>query len=65
MKQKWTLNAGTGMVLGIVIAALMSIVINLLTGSSSIWLWSIPFGLAVGLAIGAGYQANHEKTEKL
>jgi len=54
------LNAGTGMALGVFTAAVIALIVNLVTGNSDIWVWAIPVGIAVGLAIGAGQQ-NKEK----
>ena len=53
---KLQLNAGTGMVGGIFVAALISLFVSYITGDQSVWSWSIPVGLASGLAIGAGHQ---------
>ena len=52
--RNFTLNAGNGMVLGAVVGALIALLVNVVTGNSSIWTWAIPVGLAIGLAIGAG-----------
>ena len=52
--RNFTLNAGNGMVLGAVVGALIALLVNAVTGNSSIWTWAIPVGLAIGLAIGAG-----------
>ena len=54
MKNKKKLNAGTGMTLGVIIGAAIALIVQLITGDSSIWSWAIPVGLAVGLAVGAG-----------
>jgi hypothetical protein len=59
--KKFRLNAGTGMVLGIITAVLISLVVTLLTGNGDIWLWSIPVGVAGGLAVGAGAAASNSK----
>jgi hypothetical protein len=48
------LNAGTGMALGAVVAAIIALVVQVATGNGSIWAFAIPLGIAVGLAIGAG-----------
>ena len=48
------LNAGIGMVAGVLVGALVALIVNLVTGNSFIWSWAIPVGLACGLAIGAG-----------
>jgi hypothetical protein len=55
-KQNLTLNAGTGMVAGVIIAAIIALLVSATTGDQSIWSWAIPVGLATGLAIGAGRQ---------
>jgi hypothetical protein len=48
------LTAGKGMALGAVLAALVALVVYLVTGNAAIWVWAIPVGIAVGLAVGAG-----------
>ena len=40
------------MAMGAIVAALISIVVQLTTKDCSIWIWSIPIGIAVGLPIG-------------
>ena len=45
MKKKLKLNPATGMAMGAIVAALISIVVQLTTKDSSIWIWSIPIGL--------------------
>ena len=50
---RFKLNAGTGMVLGIIIAAIIALVVTGFTGNSDVWTWAIPVGVAVGLAIGS------------
>jgi hypothetical protein len=52
-RRRFTLNAGTGMTLGVIGGALVALLIGAITGDD-IWVWAIPVGLAVGLAIGAG-----------
>lgn len=52
--QKWQWNAGTGAAAGVLVAAILSLIVDLVTGDSSIWTWGIPVGLALGVAIGAG-----------
>jgi hypothetical protein len=52
MKNKFQLNPATGMAMGAIVAALISIVVQLATKDSSIWIWSIPIGIAAGLPIG-------------
>jgi hypothetical protein len=52
MKNKFQLNPATGMTMGAIVAALISLVVQLTTNDSSIWIWSIPIGIAVGLPIG-------------
>lgn len=54
------LNAGTGMTLGIISAVLISLLVSAITGNNEIWNWSIPVGLAMGLAIGAGHHRDKE-----
>lgn len=54
-ENRLSLNAGTGMVSGILIAALIAVIVSSITGEQAIWAWAIPVGLAVGLAIGAGH----------
>ncbi len=48
------LNAGTGMALGAISAAVVALIVHLLTGSAAIWSWALPVGIAAGLAIGVG-----------
>lgn len=52
MKKKLQLNPATGMAMGAIVAALISIVVQLTTKDSSVWIWSIPIGIATGLPIG-------------
>lgn len=52
-RQRFRLNAGTGMALGAIGGALVALAVNVITGDSAVWVWAIPVGLAVGLAIGA------------
>jgi hypothetical protein len=59
MKKKFQLNPATGMAMGAIVAALISIIVQLATKDSSVWLWSIPIGIAVGLPIGIA--ANEKK----
>ncbi len=40
------------MAMGAIIAAMISIIVQLATKDSSIWIWSIPIGIAIGLPIG-------------
>lgn len=40
------------MAMGAIVAALISIVVQLTTKDSSIWIWSIPIGIATGLPVG-------------
>lgn len=54
-------NAGTGMVAGILIGAMVALAVGAITGDRSAWNWAIPFGLATGLAIGAGKQNRSNK----
>lgn len=57
MKNNKKLNAGTGMALGIFISTIVALLVHLLTGDGTIWSWAIPFGVATGLAVGAGHEA--------
>jgi hypothetical protein len=57
MNKKFELNAGTGMVAGVFVAALVALVVSMITGDDAVWTWAIPVGIAVGLAIGAGRQS--------
>jgi hypothetical protein len=52
MNKKFQLNPATGMALGAIVAALISIIVQIATKDSSIWIWSIPIGIAIGLPIG-------------
>ncbi len=52
MIQKFQLSPATGMAMGAIVAALISIVVQFATKDSSIWIWSIPIGIAAGLPIG-------------
>ena len=56
------LSAGSGMVIGAFGAALLALVVQLVTRDTSIWVWAIPIGIAVGLALGA--KAGLVKKEK-
>lgn len=60
MNKKLHLNAGTGMVAGIFVAALIALLVSTVTGDNAVWSWAIPVGVAVGLAIGAGRQREQE-----
>lgn len=68
MKNKLQLNPATGMAMGAIVAALISIVVQLATKDSSIWIWSIPIGIAAGLPIGITAKkrrsSNNENREK-
>ncbi len=57
------LNAGTGMALGAIVAAIIALVVQLITHDSSVWTWATPVGIAVGLAIGAGAAARTSRTD--
>ncbi|MCI0397457.1 MAG: hypothetical protein L0332_19335 [Chloroflexi bacterium] len=50
---RFELNAGSGMALGVIVAAVIALIVSLITGDNDIWIWAIPVGVAVGLAIGA------------
>lgn len=52
MKNKLKLTPATGMAMGAIVAALISIVVHLSTKDNSIWIWSIPIGIAIGLPVG-------------
>lgn len=52
MKNRIQLNPGTGMASGAIIAALVSLVVQLITNDSFIWAWAIPVGIAIGFQIG-------------
>jgi len=58
------LNAGAGMALGAIIAALIALVVQLTTGDAGIWGWAIPVGVAVGLAIGASAGAKKQRADR-
>jgi threonine/homoserine efflux transporter RhtA len=55
------LNAGTGMALGAIIAAVIALAVQLITGNSTIWNWAIPVGVAVGLAIGVSARGTNQQ----
>ena len=57
MGKGFELNAGTGMALGALCAAVIALLVNMIMGSSAVWSWAIPVGIAVGLAVGAGRSA--------
>ena len=52
-KKRFELNAGTGIALGVVGGALLAVLVMAITGDADIWVWAIPVGAAVGVAIGA------------
>ncbi len=52
-KKRFELNAGTGIALGVIGGALLAVLIMAITGDTGIWVWAIPVGAAVGVAIGA------------
>jgi len=52
MKNKFHLNPAKGMAMGAIVAALISIIVQLTTKDSTVWIWSIPIGIAVGLPVG-------------
>ena len=60
---KIKLNAGKGMVMGILIGTAVALLVQLITGDSSVWNWAIPVGLACGLASGAA-KNNGSTTKK-
>jgi hypothetical protein len=52
MKNKFQLNPGTGMGLGAITAVLISLIVQLTTNDSFIWVWAIPIGIAIGFQMG-------------
>lgn len=56
MKNKFQLNAGTGMVMGVVIASIIATIVNVTTGNGFIWAWAILVGIAIG--VGASNKTN-------
>lgn len=68
MKNRIQLNPGTGMASGVLIAALISLVVQLTTNDSFIWIWAIPVGIAIGFQIGITTKmkrnSNNHKTDK-
>jgi hypothetical protein len=56
----FTLNAGTGMAAGVILACLIALAVQLITGETTVWMWAIPVGVAAGLAIGVGTQFNRQ-----
>lgn len=52
-KKRFELNAGTGIALGVIGGALLAVLVMAITGNTDIWVWAIPVGAAVGVAIGA------------
>ena len=68
MKKKFQLNPATGMAMGAIVAALISIVVQLAAQDNSIWSWSIPGGIAAGLPFGIKAKnnriSNNEKGKK-
>ena len=59
-------NAGTGMVYGIVLATILALVVQHFTKDSSIWIWILPIGVAVGFAIGVSVSTlNLKETNQL
>jgi hypothetical protein len=65
MRIKFQLNPATGMAIGASFAALISIIVQLTTKDSSIWTWSIPIGIAVGLPIGIAAKKKVSLTKKM
>lgn len=53
-EQKSGATAGKGIAFGVIGGAIVAVLVMSVTGNSDIWLWAIPVGAAVGLAIGAG-----------
>lgn len=69
MKQKNRINTkhkkiGLGMALGAVVSALVALIVSSLTGDAAIWSWAIPVGVAVGLAVGAGWTRTGDEPEE-
>jgi len=68
MKNKFQLNQATGMAMGAIVAALISMVVQVITKNSFIWIWSIPIGIAAGFPIGITAKkkrrSNNENREK-
>lgn len=64
MKNKLKLNPATGMAMGAIVAALISIVVQLTTKDISIWIWSIPIGIATGLPIGIAAKEKRSHNNK-
>lgn len=62
MKNKFHLNPATGMAMGAIVAALISIVVQLATKDNSIWIWSIPIGIAIGLPVGIAAKKKNSST---
>ena len=58
------LSAGTGMAGGAIAACAIALVVQWITGDTTIWLWAIPAGIGVGLAIGAGAGSNPKKVNQ-
>lgn len=52
---------GYGIALGAVGGALVALGVSLITRNDDVWAWTIPVGIAVGLAIGAGLVKSHEE----
>lgn len=61
-QSKFQLNAGTGMVLGTLVGALIALLVSTVTGDQTVWSWAVPAGLASGLAIGAGRARGSKET---
>jgi hypothetical protein len=49
-------TVGKGITFGVIGGAVLAVFVSALTGDSDIWIWAIPVGIAVGVAIGAGMQ---------
>jgi hypothetical protein len=65
MEKKFQLNPATAMAMGAIVAALISLVVQLSTKDSSIWVWSIPVGIAIGLPVGiAGKKKRNSNNEE-
>jgi uncharacterized membrane protein YoaK (UPF0700 family) len=47
-------TVGKGIAFGVIGGAILAVLVSAFTGDASIWVWAIPVGVAVGVAIGAG-----------
>lgn len=44
-----------GMTIGILGSTAVGILVNIITGDGAVWAWATPVGVAVGAALGAGW----------